>query len=173
MHPNPSRLASLTQRGKWGRSVSGVHYIIWYSGTSPLSSSHKDRLIYMTIRHLVAFVLLASVSMQAQIPPPRQTLLVTQSALNDAVALPNTVIARCRETAVYVEWSAGTTAGAVKVESASDAAFAGSWAPLATVTWSAASKEDIVQITGVHLHLRTRISTAIVGGTVSTWAVCI
>lgn len=100
------------------------------------------------------------------------TLLSAVSALNTAATVTVTAPAVCRETAIYVQWSAGTSAGAVKVESADDASYAGTWAPLATDTWTAVSSEDIIQITGVHRALRTRISTAIVGGTVSTFAVC-
>ncbi len=79
---------------------------------------------------------------------------------------------RCRETAVYVQWSAGTSAGAVTIESAHDASYSGTWAPLGTVTWTAASKEDLLQITGIHLAIRARVSTTVTGGTVSVWALC-
>ena len=81
-------------------------------------------------------------------------------------------MSQCRETAVFIQWSLTSTAGVVKVESAHDAAYTGTWATLATVTWAAANKEDLVQITGTHGALRTRISTTIADGTVSTWGTC-
>jgi len=99
-------------------------------------------------------------------------LLNAQSAGGTSVVASAADMVRCRETAVYVIWSAGTSAGAVTIETADQDAFAGTWAPEQVVTWSAANKEDIYQITGVHRAVRTRISTAIVGGTVSTWIVC-
>ena len=81
-------------------------------------------------------------------------------------------VSQCRESAIYVEWGVGTTAGVVTIESASSAAYTGTWAPLGTVTWSAASKADIIQITGVHLALRARISTGVTGGTINAWFTC-
>lgn len=75
---------------------------------------------------------------------------------------------RNREAVVYVRWSAGTSAGAVTVETASDPAYAGAWASLAVVAWAAADREDVVQVTGALRAVRTRISTAVVGGTVTT-----
>lgn len=75
-----------------------------------------------------------------------------------------------REAAVYVVWGEGVTSGVVEVETAHDAVYAGTWAPLATVTFSGtAPKQDLVQITGVALSIRTRISTVVAGGTVSTY----
>lgn len=101
-----------------------------------------------------------------------QNLLVNQANNNTAVGVGSSFMSRCRESAVYIVWGAGTGAGAVTVESAHDPNYSGTWAPLATVTWTAASKQDIVQITGVHRNLRTRISTLVTGGTVSTVLVC-
>jgi hypothetical protein len=79
---------------------------------------------------------------------------------------------RCRESAIYIQWSAGTGAGGVTVETAHDPNYTGTWAPLATVAWAAASKEDVVQVTGIHAALRARISTTVTGGTVSVFATC-
>jgi hypothetical protein len=73
-----------------------------------------------------------------------------------------------REVAVYILFGPGTTAGAVAVESASDPTFAGTWENLVTVAWVAADREHIVQLSGVLRAVRTRISTAIAGGTVTT-----
>lgn len=99
-------------------------------------------------------------------------LLLNQTALNTRSATDRR-ISQCRQAAVYIVWGAGTSAGAVQVESAHLDTFAGTWAPIGTaVAWSAANKEDIVQLSGIHGALATRISTAIVGGSVSTWVVC-
>lgn len=98
-----------------------------------------------------------------------QTAVTTQNA---AATIGSGMMSRCRETAIYIEWSAAVTAGAVVVESAFNEAYAGTWANLATVNWVSATRVDIVQITGVHGALRTRVSTTITGGTVNTWVVC-
>lgn len=82
-------------------------------------------------------------------------------------------MSRCRESAIYIQWSAGTTSGGVTVETAHDSAFTGTWATLgAAIPWVSGSREDVLQITGIHGAIRTRISTVIGGGTVSTWLVC-
>jgi hypothetical protein len=79
----------------------------------------------------------------------------------------------CRETAIYAQWTTGTSAGVVTIETAHDVNYTGTWAALTTITWSAASKEDVVQITGVMGAIRTRISTTVVGGTgVNVFAIC-
>ncbi len=79
---------------------------------------------------------------------------------------------RCRESAVYVQWSAGVNAGAVVLESAHDPNYTGTWAPLVTVTQTGTSREDIIQVTGIHAAVRTRVGTGVTGGTVSTWMTC-
>lgn len=105
-------------------------------------------------------------------PPLKRTLLSTQSALDTAVVMGESTMEQCQETAVYIRWGAAVTAGSVIVETASDSTYTGTWASLTTVAWSAAGKEDVVQITGVMLALRTRISVASVGGAVDTWLLC-
>ena len=76
--------------------------------------------------------------------------------------------AQGQEITFYVVFGPGTSAGAVMIESAHDAAFTGTWAQQgSTVTWAAASRVHTVSITGTYLALRARISTAITGGTVT------
>lgn len=99
----------------------------------------------------------------------KKRLLDAQSALNNAVAV--SLEGRVRETVIYAVWSAGTTAGTVVVEAAHDAAYTGTWATVATIAWSAASKVDRVVIPAADEVLRTRISVAVAGGTVSTYVV--
>lgn len=101
------------------------------------------------------------------------TMLSSASALNaTGTAAGASIMPACRESVIYVKWSAGVGAGAVTIESSDDSAYAGTWAPLTVVTQSGASREDIVQITGIHLNLRSRISTLVTGGTVSTILGC-
>jgi len=69
---------------------------------------------------------------------------------------------------VFVEWSSGTTAGVVEVEEAYGSGESKTWAGIQTVSWSAAGDVDTVHLSGCFRGLRTRISTAISDGTVTT-----
>ena len=93
-------------------------------------------------------------------------LLNAQSALNTVGNADGDKQGVAFQTAIYVVFNAGTSAGVVVVETSHDPNYTGTWANLATVTWAAATKCHVVQITGNYLALRVRISTAIVGGTV-------
>lgn len=99
-------------------------------------------------------------------------LLVAKSALNTAVA-DGGHMANCRESAIYLDWGTGVTSGAVTIETAVDQNYTGTWAPLLVQAFAAtAPKQDVVQITGIHWAIRTRISTVLAGGVVNTWLVC-
>lgn len=69
--------------------------------------------------------------------------------------------------AVYVDWSAGVSAGAVTIETANSTTYSGTWAPLAVVVNSAASKQDVFHFTGPLMAVRARVTTTVAGGTVS------
>lgn len=101
-----------------------------------------------------------------------QRLINTKSASGQTGTVGGPM-ANCRETAIYVDWGAGVASGVVTVETAVDQNYTGTWAPLSVVTFAAtAPKQDVVQITGVHWAIRTRISTIVAGGTINTWLVC-
>lgn len=74
-----------------------------------------------------------------------------------------------REAALYVVWSAGVTGGEVIVETAHDGGYAGTWAPLAGPVSGAASKQDVVPLSGVLKAVRARISATVIGGTVTVY----
>lgn len=77
-------------------------------------------------------------------------------------------VSKFKEMAFYVEWSTGVTAGVVEIETASHEAYAGTWAPVATVTYaSGAPRSEVVVVHGVGLAFRARISTAVADGTVT------
>ncbi len=69
---------------------------------------------------------------------------------------------------IYVTWSAGVTAGVVSFETASSTTYTGTWSSHATVTFSTADTEDTIQTEGVFRAVRTRITTNVTGGTVTT-----
>ncbi len=94
------------------------------------------------------------------------------SAINTKGAIGGSFIPQIREFAAHCNWSTGVSVGEVKIEAADDDAYTGTWAPLATVTYSAGSpNQDIVQITGTAVAYRARISTGVVGGTVTVTVV--
>lgn len=73
---------------------------------------------------------------------------------------------------IYIEWSAGTTSGVVYVEEAYQSSYAGTWSVIQVVNWPAATVVDTVHVPTPVGAIRTRIETAIGGGTVTTRAVC-
>lgn len=73
-----------------------------------------------------------------------------------------------RDTAIYINWSSGVSAGQVVVETAIAKGYTGTWALLATLNGAPGNKQDIVQVAGPIRAIRTRIKIAIVGGTVSS-----
>lgn len=75
--------------------------------------------------------------------------------------------AQVTEYGIYVEFSAGSGAGTVLIETASDPSYSGTWAVLATVNWAAASKSHYTALTNSVRVLRARISSAVTSGTVS------
>lgn len=135
----------------------------------------RPRTYVASLVAIAAFVALVTgatfwpTPVEAQTPALR-TLISAQSALDSTGTV--TSASRCKEKTVYIQWSAGVSAGVVILETASVSTYAGTWAPLVTIPWTAASKEDVVQVSGVMMTLRTRISTVITGGTVTTTFVC-
>lgn len=87
------------------------------------------------------------------------------SAENDAVTVGPADMSRVRETTVYVEFGPNTSAGVVTIEAAPYQEYTGTWAQVTTISWAAANRAHYASVTGVHLALRARISTTVVGGT--------
>lgn len=101
-----------------------------------------------------------------------EQIMSAQSVLNTpSTIIGPGVLARAREISFYIVFGAGVNAGVVKIESAHDPTYPGTWAVEATVTFAAATSVQHVAITGVHKALRARISTAIGVGTVDVHAV--
>lgn len=77
----------------------------------------------------------------------------------------DTVGGQALNTMVTVNFGAGTGAGTLVAEVADDAAYAGTWAVLATITWAAASKIGTALIAGPWKALRLRWTANVTGGT--------
>lgn len=72
------------------------------------------------------------------------------------------------DSAFYITWSAGVSAGAVVIETSEEPGFSGVWAPIFTVTFSGSPpKKDILQVAGALNNVRARVTTDVVGGTVT------
>lgn len=66
----------------------------------------------------------------------------------------------------YIKWATGVTAGSVIIETADDSAYAGTWAPIVTITnnGGGTAYEDYVYSPGQPKALRHRVGTNISGG---------
>lgn len=67
---------------------------------------------------------------------------------------------------IYVDWAAGVSAGVVVVETAPSPTYAGTWALLQTFTFSGGAVA-FDRVAGALLSVRARVTTNVVGGTVS------
>lgn len=96
------------------------------------------------------------------------TLIDGLAALNSegAIAIPNSF----HQHKINIKVSAGVNAGAVQPETADNAEYAGTWNPLgggAIDVSGSASSELEYNFEGVYSAFRARISTLVVGGTVT------
>jgi len=88
-------------------------------------------------------------------------LLQTAATTGNGVAVD--LKGECREIVAYIEGSGGVTAGKVKIETADDVAYAGTWALVGTeVTVAAKSIVNLFK-TGCFKAIRARVSVTIVG----------
>lgn len=99
-----------------------------------------------------------------------RAMLVAKSALNDATTFLLRSLAEPQNSLHHhINWGTGVISGAVTVECADSAAYAGTWAPIAVVTFSGtAPKQDYVYSPGMPRCIRHRVSTVLAGGTVTT-----
>lgn len=125
----------------------------------------------MKLREIILCIVVGTFGLSWFVSPTYtlETALPLQASLTSATAdetLGTAVgVARCRETAAYVDWSAGVISGVVTIETAKTPGYAGTWAPLAVLTFEdTAPKQNIAQITGVQQWVRGRVSTIISGG---------
>jgi hypothetical protein len=72
-----------------------------------------------------------------------------------------------REHVFYIVGSSGVASGAVQIEEAHDSTYGGTWAAVGAAVTVAADTTKVVHLTGCVGALRARISTVVVGGTVS------
>lgn len=67
------------------------------------------------------------------------------------------------------EWSDGVSSGVVEIEAANNDTYAGTWSPIATITFAGtAPKVDSVPVHGSYKVFRHRISTIVTDGTLTS-----
>lgn len=91
------------------------------------------------------------------------------SALDATGLPPADQVPQCSQHNVVVEFGAATTAGTIVVEEAARPDYTGTWANLATIAWSAATKAGSASVNATKAALRTRISVGVVNGTVDVY----
>lgn len=94
---------------------------------------------------------------------------VDAQTLSDEIKPPES--ANINELTVYYAFSAGCSAGAIQLETAHQSGYTGTWSPEGSPVTFGDGVVKHVSVTGVAQVRRCRISTAIVGGTVSIWAI--
>ena len=97
----------------------------------------------------------------------RGVLITVQNAATTGNGLALAIPSMIKKHTFYIEGSAGVTAGAVQVEASNDPDYTGTWDAQGPPVLVTASTQDTVGCDGVSLALRARISTPIVGGTVT------
>jgi len=95
----------------------------------------------------------------------RQRLQTTATAAGNGT--PVDVGGAGREHAFYLEGIGAVSAGGVTIETARSVDYTGTWQALAPEIAIAASTVQVVSYSGALLAVRARVSTAVVGGTVT------
>lgn len=102
-----------------------------------------------------------STSVMKGVPVTMQAAATTGAG--SAFAIPNSI----KNHTFIIKGSAGISAGKVQCEAADDPTYSGTWAAVGAEQTLVASTELVVTAVGVFPFLRARISTDVVGGTVT------
>ncbi len=70
---------------------------------------------------------------------------------------------------LFIEWSAGTSAGNIVFEEAYAPNTTGVWSQISATAWSVASSTDVIHNIGRWRSVRARVETAVAGGTVTVY----
>jgi hypothetical protein len=101
-----------------------------------------------------------------------QRLLDTQAVTGDSgVTSLAFRVSGCEDSTSAIEWSDGVSAGEVTVEFADSPDYAGTWSPLAVITFDntvVAPKTEYVRHQGCYGAIRHRITAEVLDGTVTT-----
>ena len=109
---------------------------------------------------------------QLLMPLTEFTLTPDATSTNSFCMMPASLQGLALEWTFYVQFSAGSAAGTVLVESAPSRDFNGLWAQEASIAWAVASSVKSAHITAIMQATRVRISSTITTGTVRIFAMC-
>lgn len=104
------------------------------------------------------------------------TFVPDATSMNSLAYIPPTVSGEYTEWTVYVEFSSGSSAGQVQLEtsfaSARPQQYGGTWAPIGSaMAWAAASSQKSTSVTQVIDQGRLNITSAITNGTVRAYVI--
>lgn len=114
----------------------------------------------------ILFALLLSISASALAQRLVDTLQFEQTTGNGTIVDLSTTTNSSSDSAIFVEWSAGTTAGVVTIEEAFDSTYTGTWSTLTTASF-ADDGTEVIHLAGIFQNVRARISTTVADGTVT------
>lgn len=72
-------------------------------------------------------------------------------------------LATVKEVLMTLTWPAGGSQGQIEIEASDDENYAGLWANLASIPWSAVSRQDQFRYSGGQSFLRARVSVTVDG----------
>ena len=101
----------------------------------------------------------------------RQKLLNAASTDETTVATPTNFKYLAPPRSIHtVEWGTGVSAGVVEIEAAARPDYTGTWVGLSTVTYDTGAPKAVTYLAeGPYGAFRHRISTAVAGGTVTSY----
>jgi|TARA_Y100000296_G_C5009374_1_gene174298 hypothetical protein len=97
-----------------------------------------------------------------------QTQLLSAVATDETTS-PAIEINDSLDLSLFIEWSAGTSAGNIVFEEAYEPNYAGAWSQISATAWSAVSSTDVIHNIGRWRSVRARVETAVAGGTVTVY----
>jgi hypothetical protein len=100
-----------------------------------------------------------------------QALFTSQTTSGVTAYFPDSLNGQYLEFTVYVDFDHSSAAGVVTVETAARADYAGTWASIGTITWSAIDKAHYMSVAGTFKAVRARISTTVTSGTCNAWLI--
>jgi hypothetical protein len=100
-----------------------------------------------------------------------QSLWLAKQASNYYAPAPAFLNGRYIEMTFYVLFSHTSDSGVITIETAPYNEYAGTWAPIATMTWAAIDTCKYTSVTGAFGAIRARISTVITAGSCDVWMV--
>ena len=101
---------------------------------------------------------------QGTFQPTLLSAVATDETTSQAVEINDSL-----DLSLFIEWSAGTSAGNIVFEEAYSPDYDGVWSQVGAQAWSVVSSVDVIHAIGRWRSIRCRVETAISGGTVTVY----